>query len=44
MEPVNVYVKINFIMIAGRQHIELQYINTNTNELVRKEIFPYEQD
>lgn len=42
MEPVNVYVKINFIMIAG--HIELQYINTNTNELLRKEILPYEQD
>lgn len=44
METVDIYVKIDFIIVNGRQCIELYYMNANTNELVRKEIFPYEQD
>lgn len=44
MEPVDIYVKFNFVMINECQYVEITYINANTNETVRKEILPYEQD
>lgn len=44
MDPVDVCLKIRFVMINERQYVELSYIRIDTGVLVHSEVFPYEQD
>lgn len=44
MEPVEVYVKLDFIMINDLQHVKITYINISNGVVVRTEIVRYEQD